>query len=233
MVSVDKAVIARLKKGGANFEVLVDCENALALKEGKDIDMKDVLAAEEVFDDAKKGTLASASQMKSLFGTDDPVEVAKVVIQKGNIQLTKDHKNKVQDEKRKRVIDVIASNAVDPKTGLPHPRARIENAFEELKLSVSETESVERQVQDLLKKIKTILPIRFETRELSIRVQPKFSGKCHAIIQRYGTIQKNEWENDGSFSCNLQIPAGMQTELMDELNSLTHGTVEIKIIGEK
>lgn len=233
MVSVDKAVIARLKKGGANFEVMVDCENAIALKEGKAVDIKDVLAVEDVFDDAKKGSMASTNQIKSIFGTDDPVEVAKIIIQKGEIQLTRDHKNKILDEKRKKIINTIAMNAVDPKTNIPHPRTRIENAFEELKIGISETEPVEKQVQDILKKLKAILPIAMETRQVSVKVPPKFSSKCHALIQKYGTIQKNEWENDGSFSCEIQIPAGMQTQLMDELNALTHGSVELKIIGEK
>ena len=233
MVGVDKAVLARLKKGGSNFEVLVDCDKALLLKEGKNVDIKDVLAAEEIFSDAKKGARASGNQMKSIFGTDDPLEVAKVIIQRGDVHINKEHKNKIADDKRKRVIDMIAMNAVDPKTELPHPRTRIENAFAELKIQVNETEPVEQQVQEIIKKIRVILPIKLESRELSIKVPPKFSRGCHAIVQKYGTILKNEWENDGSFNCTIQVPAGLQTQLMDELNSFTHGNVEVNIKEQK
>ena len=35
MVDVDKSVIARYKTQGKNFEILVDCDKALAYREGK------------------------------------------------------------------------------------------------------------------------------------------------------------------------------------------------------
>ena len=54
MVTVDQAIIARLKTRGQEFEILVDCNNALALKEGKNIDMRDILAAMRIFSDAKR-----------------------------------------------------------------------------------------------------------------------------------------------------------------------------------
>ena len=59
MVSLEKAVIARLKKGGETFEVLVDPYLARDLKEGKEVDFEQLLAIEEVFKDARKGERAS------------------------------------------------------------------------------------------------------------------------------------------------------------------------------
>ena len=43
MVNVDTAVIARLTSHGQNFELLVDCNNALAVKQGKTVDNHDLL----------------------------------------------------------------------------------------------------------------------------------------------------------------------------------------------
>ena len=88
MVDVDKAVVAKLKTHGTSFEILVNCDNALKLKEGQEIELRDVLATEKIFSDAGKGMLASEIQMKSIFGTDDPGEIAKHIINKGEIQLT-------------------------------------------------------------------------------------------------------------------------------------------------
>ena len=82
MVNVDEAVIARLKTHGQNFEILVDCNNAIAIKENKDIDMKDVLAAIKIFTDAKKGLEASEGDMEQVFKTSDVEEVAKQIIKK-------------------------------------------------------------------------------------------------------------------------------------------------------
>jgi ribosome maturation protein SDO1 len=229
MINVDKAVVARMNKGGLHFEVLVDLEGALKIRDGKEVDMKDVLAAEEVFYDSKRGTMASTSQMKNLFGTDEPEEVARIIIQKGDMQLTKEHRKKLSDEKKRRIISIIATNGEDPATGNPHTVQRIESAFNELKIKINESESAEAQVQDVLKKLKAALPIKFETKEMEIKVEPHYSRNCHAIVQRYGTISRNEWDEEGSFSCTVEIPAGMQNDLIDELNKMTKGSAEIKI----
>ena len=103
MVTVDDAVIARLKMHGQNFEVLVDCNSAIAVREGKEADMKDVLAAMKVFTDAKKGLAASENAMKQIFQTSDAEEVAKQIILKGEIQLTSEYRNSLREIKRKQI----------------------------------------------------------------------------------------------------------------------------------
>ena len=40
MVDIDKAVVARYKKGNKIFEILVDCDMALALRQNKNIDRR-------------------------------------------------------------------------------------------------------------------------------------------------------------------------------------------------
>ncbi len=104
MVNVDEAIIARLKSNNQLFEILVDCDMALALKEGKNISLKDVLAADKIFSDAKKGLEASENAMKQIFGTSEPEEVAKIIIKKGEIQLTREHRANLRERKRKQII---------------------------------------------------------------------------------------------------------------------------------
>ena len=129
MVSVEQAVIARLKTHGANFEILVDCDKAIAFKGGSG-DIKEVIATPQVFSDSKKGMLASETQLKQIFGTEEPLEVAKQIIAKGEIQLTSEYRQKLREQKKKQIINMIHSNGVDPKTNYPHPPNRIEAALE-------------------------------------------------------------------------------------------------------
>ena len=143
MVAVDQAIIARLKAQGQSFEILVDCSNALALREGKSMDMHDVLAAMKIFSDAKKGMDASENAMRQIFGTSDVEEVAKLIIQKGEIHLTQEYREKLREDKKRQIISIIHRNGVDPKTHMPHPPQRIENAFEEAKFHVDEFEPVQ------------------------------------------------------------------------------------------
>lgn len=233
MVNVDQAVIARLKIQGHEFEILVDCNNALALKEGKGVEMHDVLAADRIFSDAKKGLEASLTAMKQIFGTDDAEEVAKQIIQKGEIQLTQEYREALKESKRKQIISIIHRNGVDPKTHLPHPPQRIENAFEEAKFHVDEFKGVQEQVQEALKKLRPILPIKFETKEIAIKLPPEHAPKCYSTIRMFGTILREEWQNNGFWVGVVELPGGMETDFYDKLNKICHGNVESKILKIK
>ncbi|MBW3021904.1 ribosome assembly factor SBDS [Candidatus Woesearchaeota archaeon] len=225
--------LARLKKAGDNFEVDVDPDMAIAYKQGKDVSIKDVLKAEKIFADAKKGLLASEERMEQVFGTTDVKQVAEQIIQNGEIQLTAEYRQKVRDAKRKRIIEIIRRNGVDPKTHLPHPLQRLENAFEEAKVKIDEFVSDEKQVQEILKKLRPILPIKFEVKEIEVILGSEYAGKAYPAVKSFGKLLKDEWRNDGSWRAVVEIPAGTQEEFFDKLNSLTHGEVETKILDSR
>ncbi len=233
MVTVDQAVIAKLKIHGVNFEVLVDCNNAIAFKGGKELDIKDILATQTIFSDSKKGEQASETQLKQIFGTTDPNEVAKEIIKKGEIQLTAEYRNKLKETKRKQIINMIHRNGVDPKTHLPHPITRIELALEEAKFRVDEYLPVQKQVEKVLKKLRTILPIKFEIKEIAIKIPGDYAGKSYSTINNFGKIIKQEWQSDGSFMAVIEIPGGLEQDFYDKINSITHGNVESKLIKTK
>jgi ribosome maturation protein SDO1 len=233
MVAVDQAVIAKLKTHGANFEVLVDCNNAMALKSGKEFDMKDVLATQTVFSDSKKGEQASEVQLRQVFGTTDPNEVAREIIKKGEIQVTAEYRNQLKEKKRKQIINMIHRNGVDPKTHLPHPVARIELALEEAKIHVDEYKPVQKQVQEILKKIRAILPIKLEMKEIAVKIPAEHAGKSYSAITNFGKILKQEWQSDGSFVAVIEIPGGLEQDFYDKLNSITHGNTEVKLLKTK
>ena len=230
-MDVDKAVIARLKRTDKNFEILVDGDKAIQFnEENSPISIDDVLVTNNIFNDVKKGTHASEADMKKLFNTADKKEVAKIIVKEGDVQITTEHKNKIMDEKRKRIIDIIHRNAIDSKTGLPHPIQRIENAMNEAKVNISYIKSAEAQVQDVLKLLRPLIPIKFEMRELSVKIQQQHLGGAFRILKSYGKLLKENYQNDGSLLAILEIPAGIQEELVDKLNNLTHGQTIIEII---
>jgi len=82
MVTLEDAVIARLEYYGEHFEILVDPNLAADFKRGKEIELEDILAVEEIFKDAKKGDKASEEAMLKAFETTDPAEVAAFIIKK-------------------------------------------------------------------------------------------------------------------------------------------------------
>ena len=90
MVNVDEAIIAKYEYCGEHFEILVDPDLAADFRnpDGPDVAIEDLLAVEEIFKDSKKGDKASDEAMNKIFETTDPIEVSKVILEKGTVQLT-------------------------------------------------------------------------------------------------------------------------------------------------
>ncbi len=230
MINVDQAIVAKLKIHDQNFEILVECNGALALRSGKDIDVRSILAAQKIFSDAKKGLEAPENAMKSIFGTKDTLEIAKIIIKKGDIPLTTEYKEKLREEKKKKIIDIIHRNAVDPKTHAPHPPQRIENALLEAKVHIDEFQDVQRQVQEIIKKIRPILPIKFEVKEIAVKIPPDYAVKSYSTVKQFGKILREDWQTEGSWVAVIEIPGGLENDLYDKINKLTHGNVETKVL---
>lgn len=228
-----KSDIAKIKKEGKTFEIFVNAEKANDLKNGKNIDLTEVFISEEIFSDANKGLKASEHDLKRLFGTNDKLEVCKIIIKQGHVPVTAEMHRKDADQRIKQIISLIHRNAIDPNTGKPHPITRIENAIDETKIRIDNSKSAEEQVKDVLNKLRLILPIKYETREIMIKIPAQFTGKAFGSLKHYGRILGESWLNDGSLNVTIEIPAGMQEELELALNNLTKGQLEITIMRSK
>ncbi len=236
-VSFDKERVsfnlAKLRKGGQVFELNIDPDQAIAFKEGKISDIKSILKAEHIYLDAKKGELAPEHLIKSIFQTDDPLKVAETILKEGEIQLTAEYRERLREEKKRKIIDLIHRNGVDPRTHLPHPTTRIEAALEEAKVKIDDFKKAEDQLQNIIKQIRPILPINFEIKEIAVKISPNYAAKSYSTVTQFGKILRDGWQTDGSWVVVVDIPAGLQNDFFDKLNELTHGEVETKILKVK
>ncbi len=232
MIPVDKAVVARIEKAGNQFEILADPEKMAEIRAGKKLDLDEVLAVDRIYHDIGQATAASDDDLKKAFGTTDFYQVAEHIIKHGEIRLTTEQKRKMQEEKRRKIVDYIARNAVDPRTHTPHPPKRIELAMEEAKVHIDPLRRFSDQVQEAIEKIRSILPLKIETITVIARIPGQHAARAYGVLKRY-KITKENWQSDGSLSVTIEIPGGMQTELYDVLNKATHGEVETKILERR
>lgn len=229
MISLDDAVIARYQKGNLCFEILVDPDKARKIRSGERVPLDDAVAAREVFSDSRKAERATDSDLNKTFGTNDFEKIAVFIIQKGEIQLTTEQKKKMQEDRKKQIVALIARSAVDPRTHLPHPSQRIEKALDEARIHVDPFKSADEQVEIALKAIRTIIPIKIETVRLAIKVVAQYAGPVCGFIHEHKMI-KEEWGSDGSYFAMVELSAGMQSEFFDRLNRMTHGDLESKVV---
>jgi ribosome maturation protein SDO1 len=230
LVSLDDAVIARYKKENEVFEILIDPYVAADFLDGKEVNILNNLAIDSIFEDAKKGEHASEEALQKAFGTTNIEEIAKRIIKKGSIQLTTEQRTKMQKNKKNRIIENIARNAMDPKTKAPHPRQRIELAMEQAGVHVDPFKSVGEQVKTIIEALRPIIPISMEQIRISVKISPEHIGKAYGTIRKFGTLEREDWQSDGSWLAIIKLAAGMQNKFYEEINDITKGNVSTKIL---
>ena len=101
--------------------------------------------------------------------------------------------------------------------------------MEEAGVHIDEYKSAEEQIEEILKKLRVIIPIKFERREIAVKIPAQYAGHSYLVLKKYKLL-KDEWQNDGSLVAVVEIPAGLQDDFFNELNKISHGEVESRII---
>ena len=213
MVSLDDSVLARMEKGGKRYEIMVDPELVDDWRnDPESVELGDLLAIEDVFHNARDGERPTSDAIDSTFGSQDLMVITKTILEKGSIQLTTNQRKEIVDTKRQAIIHHVASNAVDPKTKLPHPHQRIELALDESRYAVDPFKSVDSQIKEVLDILRPLIPLSFETCRLAFRVTGKSYGSVSQLLREYK--QKEEWLSNGDWACVVEIPAAMKADMI-------------------
>jgi ribosome maturation protein SDO1 len=226
----DRYTIARITHDGDHFEILTKPEPALAYRLGKTTTVSQVLATETIFTDAGKGTKASEERLQAVFGTTDPLKIAEVILKKGTLQLTTEQRKQLVEDKRKQIVSFISRECIDPKTNLPHPPLRIEQAMKQIHFSIDPSKGVEEQSKEIIKLLRPIIPLKMEKITVAIRIPAEHASKAYGSVKGYGTLKKDQWQADGSWIAVVEMSAGSYGPFLDTLGKITKGNLEAKMI---
>ena len=226
---VDVTVV-RYSFEGEKFEILVKPDPALDYKLGKKKDVSAVLVSDEIYTDSGKGTKPGNEKLLKAFKTEDQAEIAQIILQKGDLNLTTDQRRKMIEEKRKQIVQFIVKTYVDPKSHLPHPPIRVEQAMKDARVSVDPQKSVDEQMQDIVEKLRSIIALKSENLQLEIIVPAQYASQSYAVLKSVGSLKNEEWQNNGSLKAILEIPAAARPNVIDKLGSITKGSASVEVI---
>ena len=218
--------LARLKKSGENFEIVIsDVDNAIKYREGKEISLNDFLQSQTIFENASKGIKASEEKINSIL-KDNPIEM---ILKQGELHLTSEQRQKMSEDKRNKIIEKIQRDSVDPKTGNPHPRQRIELAMEQAKIKIDYSDNIDKKMEQVILEIRKIIPISFEKVKLMLTIPSKYTGSTYSAIRnRFNKLSSEEWLNNGDLKIELEVTGGQKTDLYNLINKLTNGEAAIE-----
>ena len=221
--------IVRYSHDGEKFEILVKPDPALDFKLGKKKDISGVLVSDDVYTDSGKGTKPSSEKLLKAFNTEDQIEIAKIILQKGDLNLTTDQRRKMVEEKKKQIVNFIVKTYVDPKTHLPHPPLRIEQAMKDGRVSIEPQKNVDEQVKDIVEKLRSIIALKSENLQLEITIPAQYASQSYAVLKSVGSLKNEEWQNNGSLKAILEIPAAARPSVIDRLGSITKGSASVEV----
>ncbi len=222
--------VVRYSYEGEKFEILVKPDPALEYKLGKKKDISSVLVSDDIYTDSSKGTKPSTEKLLKAFKTEDTTEIAQKILQKGDLNLTTEQRRKMVDEKKRQVVEFIAKTYVDPRTHLPHPPLRIEQAMKDARISVEPQKSIDEQVKDIVEKLRSIIALKSENLSLEITIPAQFASQSYAVLKSVGSLKNEEWQNNGSLKAILEIPAAARPNVIDRLGSITKGSASVEVI---
>jgi ribosome maturation protein SDO1 len=219
--------LARIKKAGKNFEIIVDLDQALKFRKGEITGIE--AEGDKIFTDSKKGQVASPSDLQSAFGTNDVSQVAAKIVKEGEVQLSQEHRDESREQKLKQVVDFLASNAVDSQSGNPHTPERIKSALDQAQVNIKEG-PIDKQIPEILESISKVIPIKLDVKKVKIKIPAIHTGKAYGIVSQYKKDEK--WLENGDLEIIVEVPAGLVMDFYDKLNSVTHGSALSEEIKE-
>ena len=226
----DKVTVVRYTYSGDKFELLVKPDPAFDYKTGKLSEISKILISEEIYTDSNKGTRATNEKLNQVFKTTDPAKIAEIIMKKGELNLTTEQRKKMTSEKRKQLVTFIAKTYVDPRSHLPHPPLRIEQALDDGRVSIDPFKNIDEQVKEVVEKLRPIIPLKSENIILEISVPAQFVAQSYTVLKSTGTLKKEDWQTNGSLKAILEIPAAARPRVIDRLGSITKGTATVEVV---
>ena len=225
----DKVTVVRYSFSGDKFELLVKPDPAFDYKLGKISDISKILVSDEIYTDSNKGNRATNEKLNQVFKTKDSMKIAEIIMKKGELNLTTEQRKKMTSEKRKQLVTFIAKTYVDPRSHLPHPPLRIEQAMDDGRVTVDPFKNADEQVKDVVEKLRPIIPLKSENLILEISVPAQFVAQSYTVLKSTGTLKKEDWQPNGSLKAILEIPAAARPNVIDRLGSITKGTATVEV----
>ncbi len=221
---VDK-VIARLQIKDRHFEIWVDCDEAMKIKNGQSNDIRKALLVDSIFKDARKGEVAG--NLDQYFHTEDVQQIAMKIIKEGEVQISAAYRNKETAALKNRIIDQITASVIDSTNNMPVPRKRIELALEQIHYNFDLRKPEKQQTEELIEKLKSVLPIKVGELNYHVEFPMVYANEVFSAIKRFASLKSSSTSQDKA-SADFSVKPGDKEGVLSKLKSVTHGEIVIK-----
>lgn len=200
-VRLTNVAVVRMQTHGKRFEVAAYRNKVVNFRQGVETDLDETLQTDRVFTNVSKGQFAKTADLKKCFGTADEEEICRIILMKGQVQVSDMERSAQLESTTKEVASMVAAKCVDPHSNRPYTVSQIRDAMQRAEFCVHPTRSVKQQFLDCVKLIrsKDVLALERAKMELCI-VYDSSNCEEEVLVQTLkdaGVVSKIEAKESG------------------------------------
>ncbi|CAD6188183.1 unnamed protein product [Caenorhabditis auriculariae] len=225
--------VVRMKKMGKRFEIACYKNKVVNWRNKTHKDIDEVLQSNTVFANVSKGQLAKREDLAAAFGSEDQLEICKLILEKGDLQVSDKERQAASDQSLKEVSQLIASMVVNPETKRPIPPSVIDKALHEVHFSLKPNRSAKQQALEAIPKLRETMKIERAKMRIRVAMGNKEAKGAHVKLkQLFSEVEVDDWAESGLELIGLIEPGNFR--LLDDLvRNESKGAGRLEILSLK
>lgn len=212
-----------------NLELLCKPNTISKYRDGK-LSIDKVLLSDEIYKSVQKGNRTNAKDLENTFGTNNINECIKIMLDKGDYQISTEERKEKVTQKRSEIIGYIHRNYIDPKTKSAIPITRIESGLDTIKAKIDFETPVDKLLQPILKKLPTILPMKKQEGVTGkLKIQHYHINNVSKIIKKYCNIRSEKKDYQG-YTYEVSMTPSDNDELIRAISKITEDDFQFELL---
>jgi len=203
--------IVKYRSHGKRFEIACYRNKVRDWRDGKEHDINEVLQTTTIFANVIKGDVVKAKQLEQVFGTSDEIAICKIILEKGDNQVSDKEREMFQEEKFRDVATLCCERVVHASTRRQLTVQMVMDALKTQHFSLNPTDSAKKQALKAIVLLVRTMPESFVranmrlnvTAQISLREQidEKLKEMCNPFIEVSTEIDQASDSYSVTFDC--------------------------------
>ena len=193
-VRLTNVAVVRYKTKGHRYEIACYKNKVVSWRQGVEHDIDEVLQSRHIFANVSKGVLAADELLLADFGTREEQHIAKVILDKGEIQVSEKERAAALDNLFRDISVLVADMAVNPDTRRPYPVRLIEQGMRDAHYSIQQRKSAKSQALAVIKLLQQHMPLDRAHMRVAITCESgagkEMKRRLQPLIER---VEDEEW----------------------------------------
>ncbi|MFH4976108.1 hypothetical protein AB6A40_002817 [Gnathostoma spinigerum] len=225
--------VVRMKKCGKRFEIACYKNKVVNWRDKTEKDIDEVLQTQTVFTNVSKGQVAKREELHAAFGTEDQLEICKMILEKGDLQVSEKERQVQSESSYKEVANLIANMCVNPETKRPYPVTVIERGLHDLHFSLKPNRSSKQQALEMIPKLRESMKIDRADMRVRVAVEAKEAKHMHDRLKNlFSSVEVEDWDK-GSLEMVGLIEPGSYRKIDELLHKESKSNAHIEILSLK